>query len=149
MPTNTNLSKFDQMHIDLKSLEWEQARLQFLFDQACSLLKFEHSEFLRTLEATEVIDASAWKQISALFDELQKNLIPGKRTFKADVIENKFYELGIGGQQHEQLIHAIYFTHQWPDVCYQYARDFGTNPDGEIGEIIMHFERIPNQIYAL
>ena len=149
MSTSTNVSTFDQMHIDLKSLEREQARLQFLFDSACTYLKFDQKEFFKTLGDLDVIDASAWKQIFDWFNALQDGLLPGKRTFKAEDIENTFYDIGLGSEQITKLIYALYFSNQWPEVCYQYARDYGVNPVGELGEIVKDFEQMADHTYVL
>ena len=140
MPTDSNLSKFDQLHETLTSLEQEKNRLHFLYDMACSYLSFEQKEFLKTLKSLD-IDAAQWCEIANLFDRLQNGLIPGHRTFSSDDLSDPLHEIGLGFEGVDALVVDLYFTGQWSDVCYQYAKGFGNNPHYGLGDIIKDYEK--------
>lgn len=140
MTSDSNLNKFDQLHEALKSLEQEESRFQFLFNMAYSYLESEQKDFIKTLKNLE-IDATQWNVISNLFDGIQNGLILGQRTFTSDDIDNPLHELGFGYQSIDVLVASLYFSNQWPDVCYQYAKILGENPSYGAGDIIKDYEK--------
>ena len=140
MHLNHSASLFKELQNSLTLLEQNENRLNFLLNMAYSYLDFNQKEFIKILKNAE-IDAAAWNQISNLFDEVQNSLIPGQRTFNSHNIDNRLHEIGLGMQSIGALVTSLYFSNQWADVCYQYAKDLSNNSQNEINDIIKDYEQ--------
>ena len=80
--------------------------------------------------------------VGYLFDGLQSNLEQGQRTFGRGFIEESLKEFGVVFiEPVDTLIRILYFSNQWPEVCYNHAKSYGENIPDELIEVVTNYEK--------